>query len=115
MNVIAVTKDGLYVMELQYRHVLGRTSQELPCGVMENGEEPLEAIKRELLEETGYGGGEWRHLMDISANASTINNMTHCFLVTGVEKISQPHLDATWGLAWRDCYQYVNKRNRSVE
>ena len=82
-------------MERQYRHALGRTSYELPCGVMEQGEEPLEAIKRELLEETGYGGGEWRHLMDISANSSTMNNMTHCFLATGVEKISEPHLDDT--------------------
>jgi 8-oxo-dGTP pyrophosphatase MutT (NUDIX family) len=62
---------------------------------MEQGEEPLEAIKRELLEETGYGGGEWQHLMDISANSSTMNNMTHCFLATGVEKISEPHLDDT--------------------
>jgi 8-oxo-dGTP pyrophosphatase MutT (NUDIX family) len=95
VNVIAITKDGHFVMERQYRHALGRTSYELPCGVMENGEEPLEAIKRELLEETGYGGGEWRHLMDISANSSTMNNMTHCFLATGVEKISEPHLDDT--------------------
>ena len=95
VNVIAITKDGHFVMERQYRHALGRTSFELPCGVMENGEEPLEAIKRELLEETGYGGGEGRHLMDISANSSTMNNMTHCFLATGVEKISEPHLDDT--------------------
>ncbi len=95
VNVIAITKDGHFVMERQYRHALGRTSYELPCGVMEQGEEPLEAIKRELLEETGYGGGEWRHLMDISANSSTMNNMTHCFLATGVEKISEPHLDDT--------------------
>ena len=95
VNVIAITKDGLFVMERQYRHALGRTSYELPCGVMEKDEEPLEAIKRELLEETGYGGGVWQHLMDISANSSTMNNMTHCFLATGVEKIAQPHLDAT--------------------
>ena len=33
--------------------------------------------------------------MDISANSSTMNNMTHCFLATGVEKISEPHLDDT--------------------
>ena len=70
-------------------------SYELPCGVMEKGEQPLEAIQRELLEETGYGGGEWRHLMDLSANSSTMNNMTHCFVATGVEKISDPHLDST--------------------
>ena len=95
VNVIAITKDGLFVMERQYRHALGKTSYELPCGVMEDGEEPLEAIKRELMEETGYGGGEWTHLMDLSANSSTMNNLTHCFLATGVEKIAEPHLDST--------------------
>lgn len=95
VNVITITKDGLFVMERQYRHALGKTSFELPCGVMEDGEEPLEAIKRELMEETGYGGGEWTHLMDLSANSSTMNNLTHCFLATGVEKIAEPHLDST--------------------
>ena len=59
VNVIAITKDGQFVMERQYRHALGKTCYELPCGVMEQGEEPLEAVKRELMEETGYGGGEW--------------------------------------------------------
>ena len=35
VNVIAITNDGQFVMERQYRHALGRTSYELPCGVME--------------------------------------------------------------------------------
>ncbi len=95
VNVIAITKDGQYVMERQYRHALGRTCYELPCGVMEAGETPLEAVKRELLEETGYTGGEWQKLMTITANASSMSNLTHCFLATGVEKTSAPHLDAT--------------------
>ena len=34
VNVIAITKDGHFVMERQYRHALGCTCYELPCGVM---------------------------------------------------------------------------------
>lgn len=95
VNVIAITTDGQFVMEKQYRHGLGIQSTELPCGVMEKGEEPLEAAKRELLEETGYAGGEWSKLMTIAPNPGSMNNLTHCFLAVGVEKIQEQSLDAT--------------------
>ena len=62
---------------------------------MEKGEEPLQAAQRELLEETGYAGGEWTKLMTICANPGSQNNLTHCFLATGVEKVGEQHLDAT--------------------
>ena len=95
VNVIAVTKDGKFVMERQYRHAAGCTCFELPCGVMEEGETPLEAAKRELQEETGYGNGTWQELMVLSANPSTMTNLTHCFLATDVEIVSEQHLDST--------------------
>lgn len=95
VNVIAITRDGQFVMERQYRHGVGRTSLELPCGVMEQGETPLEAAQRELLEETGFGGGEWRKLMEVCPNPSAMSNTTHCFVAVGVERMADPHLDAT--------------------
>lgn len=95
VNVIAVTKDGLLVMERQYRHALGNTCYELPCGVIEKGETPLEAAKRELLEETGYAGGEWTPWMTLSPNPATSTNLAHSFLAVGVEKVDTQHLDAT--------------------
>ena len=99
VNVIAITKDGLMVLERQYRHGLGKTCYELPCGVIEEGETPLEAAQRELLEETGYAGGTWQEWMTLSPNPSTSTNLTHSFLVTGVEKVSGQHLDATEDIA----------------
>lgn len=95
VNVIAITKDGLMVMERQYRHGLGNTCFELPCGVIEDGETPLEAAKRELLEETGFAGGEWTPWMVLSPNPATSTNLAHSFLAVGVEKVSGQHLDAT--------------------
>lgn len=95
VNVIAVTEDGEFVMERQYRHGLGKTCYEIPAGVMEKGETPLEAAQRELQEETGYAGGRWEKIMTVSGNSSTTSNITHCFLATGVRKTSGQHLDNT--------------------
>lgn len=95
VNVIAITKEGDMVLVRQYRHALGRTNFELVAGVLEKGEDPLVAAQRELLEETGYSGGEWKELMQLSANSSTMTNLTHCFLAEGVEKTALQNLDAS--------------------
>ena len=95
VNVIAITDDGQFVMERQYRHGLGKTCFEIPAGVIEKGETPLEAAKRELMEETGYGEGEWKEIMSVSGNTSTTNNISHCFVAKGVKKIGTQHLDST--------------------
>lgn len=95
VNVIAIDKDGRFVMVEQFRHGLGDVYTELCAGVAEEGEEPVDAAKRELLEETGYTGGTWRLLNKISQNPSTCTNYTYCFLAEGVEKTESQHLDAT--------------------
>ena len=99
VNIIAITENGEFVMERQYRHGLDKTCYEIAAGVVENGETPLEAARRELEEETGYGGGDWKELMLISGNPSTTNNLTHCFLAEGVKKVSAQHLDSTEDLS----------------
>lgn len=95
INVIAITADGRFLMVEQYRHGLQGVFTELVAGVMEAGEEPVEAAKRELMEETGYGNGEWELLTVLSQNPSTTTNLTYCFVATGVEQVSTQHLDAT--------------------
>ena len=96
VNITAIDREGRFVMIDQYRHGLGETSYEIPAGVVEPSDASLlDAARRELREETGYGGGEWRLLTSISANPATQNNLTHCFLATGVERIGEQQLDAT--------------------
>ena len=96
VNITAIDREGRFVMIDQYRHGLGETSYEIPAGVVEPSDASLlDAARRELREETGYGGGEWRLLTSISANPATQNNLTHCFLATGVERLGEQQLDAT--------------------
>lgn len=95
-NVLAITKDQKFVLIRQYKHGIGKVFYELPAGVHDKaGESVLESAKRELLEETGFGGGSWKPLMELSANPALQNNITYSFLAEGVEPISQQSLDAT--------------------
>lgn len=95
INVVAITRGGKFVMVEQYRHGLGEIFTELVAGVVEEGEPPLEAAKRELVEETGYGGGTWSLLTVLGPNPGSMNNLTYCYLAQGVELISGQHLDST--------------------
>lgn len=95
INVIAITPEGKYVMVKQYRHGLGIVATELCAGVVEDGEDPLDGAKRELLEETGFGGGEWELSMVISANPGSQNNLAYCFTARGVTRQTEQHLDET--------------------
>lgn len=101
VNTIAITADGRFVMVEQYRHGLGEVFTELCAGVVEPGEAPIDGARRELLEETGFGGGEWHEWMTISANPGSQNNLTHCFLATGVELVGEQHTDDTEDLRVR--------------
>lgn len=100
VNVIAVTKEGKMVMERQYRHGLGMVGYELCAGVVDPSDaNPMEAAKRELLEETGYGNGEWQQWMVLNVNPGTHTNLTYCFLAIGVEKVGERNLEPTEDIA----------------
>ena len=101
VNVIAIDREGRFVMVEQYRHGLQEVFTELVAGVAEEGEAPLEAAQRELLEETGYAGGTWRLNTALSANPGSQNNLSYSFIATGVERVAEQHLDETEDVAVR--------------
>jgi len=85
VNVVATTPDDKILMIRQYRHGLGAIHYEIPAGTTDAGDkDPESAARRELLEETGHGGGRWSPLMTLSANPALQNNLTYTFLAEGV-------------------------------
>jgi ADP-ribose pyrophosphatase len=94
VTAVAITEDGKVVMERQYRHALGETDIEIPGGCVDDTDSSLEeAIKRELLEETGYEFASYEYLGKISANPSTHSNLMHMFLAKGGKKVASQELD----------------------
>lgn len=93
--VVAVTDDGQLVMVEQYRHGLGRTSLELPSGVIDSGEEPLQAAQRELFEETGYRARSWVPLVEVSPEPSRSTHRAHFFVAHGATRIGAGNPEAS--------------------
>ena len=100
VNVIAVTTDGQLVLVRQYRHGIAGVHYELCAGTVDaadgmSDEGLLLAAQRELLEETGYGSGDWQAFMSLSANTGTHTNLNYTFLATNVVWQQPQHLDDT--------------------
>lgn len=95
VNVIAITKDSEFLIEEQYRHGIGCVCFELCAGVVEDGETPLDAAKRELLEETGYVSNDWIDYGCYAPNTSGCNNCCYTFIATNIEKVAEQTLDKT--------------------
>ena len=94
VTAVALTEDGKIILERQYRHALGEVCIEIPGGCVDDTDVNLEeAIKRELLEETGYSFSSYEYLGIASANPSTNNNLMHMFLAKGGKKVALQELD----------------------
>lgn len=91
--VVALDHSGRVILVRQFRFGVEKETLEAPGGLVDAGESPLDAAKRELAEETGYTGGEWTFLQTVQSNPVFMNNQIHQFLAVGVEKTRALTLD----------------------
>jgi ADP-ribose pyrophosphatase len=95
VNVVALTKDGRVVLVRQYRLGSACESLEIPGGCCDASDETaLHSAQRELLEETGYGGGTWTLLGSVHPNPAVQSNACATFLAEDVEPLAEPSPDA---------------------
>jgi ADP-ribose pyrophosphatase len=93
--VLPVTATGEILMVRGYKHGLGRATLTVPAGLMNPGEAPLDAARRELLEETGYEAAEWKPLGTFIVDGNRQCGTMHLFLARNARATRPPQHDDT--------------------
>lgn len=83
--VVALDGQGQVLLVRQYRKPVEGFLAEIPAGLIDPGEEPLEAARRELAEETGYRARDWSFICSCFSAPGFTNEKLHFFLATGLE------------------------------
>lgn len=91
--VLALTDGGEAVLVEQYRHGVGRVLLELPAGMVDPGEDPAAAARRELAEETGYRARQWDRLGALAVEPGRHTNYGHVYVARGCERVAAPRLE----------------------
>jgi len=95
VNVVPVLADGeSLLMVRQYRQGAEALTVEFPAGLIEAGETPQAAARRELAEETGYAAGSLRPIGTIAPNPAFMSNRCHTFLAEDLRAGGSQELDA---------------------
>ena len=95
INVVAITPEGEVVLIEQYRHGIRSVTVEIPGGMVDPGETPLDAAKRELLEETGFKAEKWDCIGEVVPNPAIQDNKCYTFLAQSAVKLKEPEFDNT--------------------
>lgn len=83
--IVALDAQGRCVLVRQHRHAVGGLRWELPAGVLDrNAEDPEACARRELAEECGLEGGQWRALGQLEASPGYTTERCHLFLAEGL-------------------------------
>ena len=84
--IVAVDGEGMVTLVRQRREPARKQLVELPAGTLEEGEAPLETARRELDEEAGLTGGEWREVTAFFTTPGFCRERMHLFFAENVER-----------------------------
>ena len=86
---VPITKEGNIVILRQYRFAVSRYLLEFPAGTLEKGETPLNSIKREIKDETGYKAETWDKLGVLVPAPGYADEEIHLFLARDLSKLEK--------------------------
>lgn len=93
VNVIPLTPEQEVVLVRQYRHGTREVTLEIPGGIVEAGDSPEQAARRELAEETGYEAGEMAALGFVHPNPAFLDNRCYTFIARDVRLTGRQEQD----------------------
>lgn len=82
---VVLTPEGDTVLVRQYRKAVEAHLLEIPAGKIDSGEDPLQAVVRELEEEVGYLSGRVRHVLDFYSSPGFCNEKLGLYLAEDVQ------------------------------
>lgn len=88
VGIVVVNESGDILLQRQFAYPIKKTHVVIPGGFCDN-DEPIEAAKRELMEETGLKSDDWHSLGMSYSSAGLSNNPCYGFWV----RVNQPQLD----------------------
>lgn len=91
--IIAKTPDHKFVMVRGYKHGVGGTNLSPPAGMLDEGEDPMTAAKRELLEETGYQASDWKQVGEYVTDGNRHCGTMYLFVATDAVRVQAPQDD----------------------
>jgi 8-oxo-dGTP pyrophosphatase MutT (NUDIX family) len=90
VGVLALDDQDRVLLVRQYRHPVRSFLWEAPAGLLDvSGEDPLEAAKRELVEEAGYRADEWHVLLDFYNSPGGTTEAFRCYLARGLHEVAE--------------------------
>ena len=89
---VALDRDGNVYLERQFRYPYHKVVIEIPAGKLEPGEDPDDAIRRELREEIGADAGKWDKLGYIMPSVGYTDEMLYLYLARDLT-LGEPHWD----------------------
>ncbi len=93
VNAVVLNEAGQVMVLEGYKHGLRASSWQVMGGYLEEGEDPLDAVKREMLEETGYASDHWEKLGSFVVDANRRVGTGHFYLAHKARLDTQPSHD----------------------